>query len=178
MTYGNQSVQASAITLENNMGIQVPITANSDPCVLFAATTTASCGDGKTCEVIGGNATCVEIQSSDEWGSIVGLSVAVFAVPLLITLVLVRLCTRTWSRRNQQKFRPQGTAIALPTRFHAKMSSWSHLQPSFYYNNWPDLSESEMTVPASFRDLPLYNNVEYDKPRMKRDRRYAGEDTY
>ncbi|XP_021349860.1 uncharacterized protein LOC110448120 [Mizuhopecten yessoensis] len=172
LTYNNQSAQTSAITLEDNEGTQVPITVNSNPCDVFASTSTTGCGDGKTCEVVGGSATCLTIQQpSDDLGVLVGIGFGVTAVLLLVIIVLIWMCMRSRSRRHQttkNTLRP-GTPTFMPTRFHANVPSWSH-QPAFYDNNGLDLSDSRKFMPASIENLPFYRNDFHETPRRKRGR--------
>ncbi|XP_021365927.1 uncharacterized protein LOC110458520, partial [Mizuhopecten yessoensis] len=145
-----------------------PITVNSNPCDVFASTSTTGCGDGKTCEVVGGSATCLTIQQpSDDLGVLVGIGFGVTAVLLLVIIVLIWMCMRSRSRRHQttkNTLRP-GTPTFMPTRFHANVPSWSH-QPAFYDNNGLDLSDSRKFMPASIETLPYYRN-DYHETRAQ-----------
>ncbi|OWF35854.1 uncharacterized protein LOC110442423 [Mizuhopecten yessoensis] len=178
VSYNNQSVTASGITLEADDGQEFNITAGEDRCDAF--TLLSSCGQGRQCLVIDSQAVCVEPETLDGNGLVIGLAVG---LPVLCTFLLFLMlfkCYRGRYEKDEPSKNDDSLAIYasnIRSRYNAGAPDWKQ-QPSFYLNrSWEGESSQSDAVPSfSYLDAfnqdriirkDIYNGFRFDMDKRK-----------
>ncbi|XP_069108290.1 uncharacterized protein [Argopecten irradians] len=154
--YNNQSVTASGITLESDNGQDLNLTVGEDQCATLLLI--SNCSQGYSCIVLNNQSTCVQSETEDGNGLVIGLAVGLPALVIFVLLTMLR-CFRgrnKGGRRNEMDEGRQIYVTNIRSRYNPKAPDWKN-QQSFYLNQGWEADESSTEFAPTFSYLDAFH---------------------